>query len=82
MDKKELLLRPTWSYKDIISYFGFGQTKAIKVKDMAIKNGGGVKYSTSLAKTDCVLALFGTTREKELSLYENQIRQEDQKENS
>jgi len=77
MEKKKLLLKPCWSYKDIMEYLGCKHTKAINIKDMAIKNGGGVKYSTSLAKVDSVLELFGTTREKELSLYEIEVRQED-----
>ena len=76
MEKVKLLLKPTWSYKDIMEYLDCKHTKAIKIKDMAIANGGGIKYSTTLVKVDSVLELFGTTRERELSLYENQVRQE------
>lgn len=43
----------------------------MKIKNMAVANGGGIIYSTQLVKVDFVLGLFGTSREKELSLYEN-----------
>lgn len=71
MNKKELLLKPAWSYKNIMEYFDCSVGKAMKIKNMAVANGGGIIYSTQLVKVDFVLGLFGTSREKELSLYEN-----------
>lgn len=78
MSKKELLLKPSWSYKDIAEYFGYSNATSINIKKKAYANGGAIKYSTTLVTTESVLALFGTTRETELRLYENQTTQTNQ----
>jgi len=70
----ELLIKPTWSYKEIMAWCYVSKTTAIKIKDMAIKeNDGGVQYGSHLVKTDAVLAYYGTTREKELKLYRDML---------
>ena len=66
----ELLIMPTWSYKEIMAWCKVSKTTAIKIKNMGIeKNNGAVPYSDHLVKTDAILAFYGTTREQELKLY-------------
>ena len=70
MDKKELLLKPVWDYKDIMKYFNVkSPTTAIKIKTRAVnEQDGGVIWGSDLVKTDSVLALYGTSRTKELEI--------------
>ena len=71
-EKKELLLKPVWDYKDIMSYFGVKTTYACDIKKRAINEfDGTVKIGSQYVKTDSVLALYGTSRSKELELYGN-----------
>lgn len=64
---KNLLLQPAWSYAEIMKYRDCSKPTAIRIKDRAIKEfKGGVPYGSHLAKTDSVLALFGTTIENEI----------------
>jgi len=71
-----LLKKPVWTYKDIIEFddeINSGAT-AIKVKNRAIKEqNGGVLYGTQYVKTDSVLALYGTSREKEILILKELI---------
>lgn len=67
MNKKELLLKPVWDYKDIMNYFGVKHSQAYKLKKRAIKeHDGTVKIGATYVKTDSVLALYGTNRKQEL----------------
>ena len=62
---------PVWTYHEIMQYFPHANSKttAIKIKQRAIKEyQGSVSYGTEYVKTDSVLALIGTSREKELSI--------------
>lgn len=62
---------PAWTYHEIKEYFSNikSKTTAIRIKQRAIKEmNGAVPYGTEYVKTDSVLALYGTTREKELSI--------------
>ena len=74
-EKKELLLKPVWDYKDIMKYFGVKTTNAFKIKHRALdEQDGGVRWGNGLVKTDSVLALYGTNRKQELGIlkaYEN-----------
>ncbi len=66
-----LLAKPIWTYKDIMSYDTSvkSPSTAIRIKNRAIKEqNGGVKYGSQFVKTDSVLALYGTSREVEISL--------------
>lgn len=69
MGKKEILERPTWTYREIMLYLGVkSKTTAIRIKARAIKeNGGGVPFGSKYVKTDSVLALYGTSRKQELA---------------
>jgi len=65
--KLDLLLKNAWTYKDIKEYFNVGTTKAINIKNRAIKEFDGViPFSTQYVKCESVMILFGTTRESEL----------------
>ena len=72
MNKKELLLKPVWDYKDIMSYLNVKHSQAYRLKERAIKeNDGAVKIGSQYVKTDSVLALYGTSRKEELEYYGN-----------
>ena len=73
--KQDLILMPCWTYREIMEYFGIkSKTTAIKVKNRAIKEQfGSVPYGSQFVKTDSVLALYGTSRLKEMKLYEEKI---------
>ena len=65
----ELALKSAWSYKDIMEWCEVSKATAIKIKDRAIAcYDGAVEYGSHLAKTESVLQMFGTTREKEIEL--------------
>ena len=67
-EKKELLSKPVWTFRDIMNYFGCSQKKAFDIKNKAIEKGGGVSYGKHYVQSDCVLSLFGTSRQKELKV--------------
>ena len=67
MDRRELLLTPVWSYKHICEYVGCKTTKAIELKNIAVKQfGGAVKYLPNMVKRNAVLELLGTTFDNEI----------------
>lgn len=67
--KYELVQMPAWTYKEIMEYAGVCPATAIRIKARAIKEQNGlVSFGTCYVKTDSVLALYGTSREKELEL--------------
>jgi len=70
--KEELLRLPAWTYREVMEYLGVkSKTTAIRIKQRAIcEQAGSVPFGAKYATTDSVLALFGTTREAELSLLE------------
>lgn len=65
-----LLLKPVWDYKDIMLYTNVkSKTTALAIKKKAQKYFNGfVPYGTQYVKSDSVLAIYGTSREKELKL--------------
>ena len=66
----ELLLKPVWDYKDIMLWTNVkSKTTAIAIKKKAQESYKGyVPYGVKYVKADSVLAMFGTSRENELSL--------------
>ena len=71
MKRRELLLKPIWSYKDICEYVGCKTTKAIELKKIAITQfGGAVKYLPNMVKRNAVLELLGTTFDTEIKAIE------------
>ena len=70
MTKLEILQKPIWTAKYISSYMGVSLRKAYDYFNSAKKKkDGSVIYDKRFCKADAVLAIFGTTREKELTLY-------------
>lgn len=68
-ERKKLLLKPVWDYKDIMKYFDVKQTFAYSIKERAIKEcDGTVRIGNQYVKTNSVLALYGTSREEELEV--------------
>ncbi len=67
---EDLLLKPVWDYKDIMLYTNVkSKTTALAIKKKAQKCFNGfVPYGTKYVKSDSVLAIYGTSREKELKL--------------
>lgn len=69
--RKELLMKPHWTYHDIADYVDCGTTKAIAIKNQALKEfGGSIRYMSQCVTVDSVLQCLGTTRERELGLIE------------
>jgi len=68
----ELLRMPAWTYREIMEYLDVrSKTTAIRIKQRAIdEKDGAVPFGTKYVKSDSVLALFGTNRERELSMLE------------
>lgn len=65
--KKELLTKPHWTYHDISEYLGCGSTKAIAIKNQALREfGGSIRYLSQCVTVDSVMECIGTTREKEI----------------
>ncbi len=75
-DTLKLLIKPNWNYKEIKSYFGVGTTKSYELIAEARKRGGGIKDMPNCVKRDVLLAMFGTTAEREVSLL-NHIKKEE-----
>ena len=69
--RKELLMKPHWTYHDIADYVDCGTTKAIAIKNRALNEfGGSIRYMSQCVTVDSVLRCLGTTRERELELIE------------
>lgn len=69
--RKELLTKPYWNYHDIADYCECGATKAVQIKNQALKEfGGSIRYMSQFVTVDSVMNCLGTTREKELGLIE------------
>jgi len=71
VSRLKLYLNPIWTYKEIMQFDPTikSPATAIKIKDRAIKEKKGASpYGTKYATTESVLALYGTTREKEINL--------------
>lgn len=66
--KAALLLKVSWTTKDIQAYLGIGRDRAIKLRNKAIEEGGAIPYKPYECKVDTVLSFFGTSREQELKI--------------
>lgn len=69
---RNLLLKNSWSHKDISEYMKaignpIGQVKAVEMKKDAAIRGGELLYKYGHVTVDSVLALLGTSKVKELS---------------
>lgn len=64
---KRLLLKPLWSYKNIMTYTGWKKSKCYEVMTTCRKRyGGGSKEEPSMVTRDSVLAYLNTTIEREI----------------
>lgn len=68
ISKKELLLTPIWSAKDIANYFGKGKSFGQSTKNRVADKYGTSIYGTQYVMRDDVLDMFGTTPENELKI--------------
>ena len=65
--KKELLTKPHWTYHDIAEYLNCGTTKAIQIKNQALREfGGSIRYLSQCVTVDSVMECIGTTRDIEI----------------
>lgn len=65
--RAELLAKPHWDYHDIAEYLECGTTKAIQIKNQALKEfGGSIRYLSQFVTIDSVMNCIGTTRDKEI----------------
>lgn len=69
MSKLEILQKPIWSYRDVMVFAQCKENKAYKLIARAQREfDGSVPYGSGFAKSDSILAIFGTTRLKELEI--------------
>ena len=76
----DLIALPCWTYREIMRYDDKIKSKAtaIKIKERAIKEeNGAVKYGSQYAKTDSVLALYGTSRLNEITVLRKLLENEE-----
>lgn len=67
--REELLAKPHWDYHDIAEYLDCGTTKAIQIKNQALREfGGSIRYLSQYVTIDSVLKCVGTTREVEIEM--------------
>jgi len=70
-DKLDLLTKPYWDYHDISRYVNCGTTKAIEIKNQALREfGGSIRYLSQFVTVDSVMKCIGTTREREIEIIE------------
>jgi len=67
--REELLTKPHWDYHDISEYLDCGVTKAIQIKNQALREfGGSIRYLSQYVTVDSVMNCIGTTREREIEM--------------
>ena len=67
--RQELLTKPYWDYHDIAEYLECGTTKAIQIKNQALREfGGSIRYLSQYVTVDSVMNCIGTTRETEINV--------------
>lgn len=70
--RTSLLLKNSWSYKDIIAYMDsignkISVSKALEMKQFAVDNGGALLYKHGHVTVESVLTQLGTTKVMELT---------------
>lgn len=75
--KEELLTKPYWTYHDIMEYCDCGSTKAIQIKNQALREfGGSIRYLSQCVSVDSVMNCLKTTRDNEIEII-RKIKQEE-----
>ena len=65
-ERKNLLVKPAWDYKDVMTYCNVKKTKAFEIiKECKTKLNGKVIFNDHAIKRDSVLAYCGTSIERE-----------------
>ena len=65
-ERKELLLKPTWSYHDVMAYCGVKKSKAFQIINFCKKElNGKVIFNDHAVKRDSILAFMQTDIERE-----------------
>lgn len=65
-ERKQLLAKPTWNYKDVMKYTGFAKSKAMEIMRVCKeKLNGKVLFNEHLVKRDSVLAYNSSSIERE-----------------
>lgn len=65
-ERKELLAKPCWAYKDVMAYTGFKKSKAFEIMAICREQlNGKVIFDKSKVKRDSVLAYMNTSVEHE-----------------
>ena len=66
-ERKELLAKPCWNYKDVMTYTGFKKSKAFEIMALCKEQfNGKVLFDKSKVKRDSVLAYMETSISVEL----------------
>lgn len=67
--REQLLTKPHWDYHDIAEYLNCGTTKAIQIKNQALREfGGTIRYLSQHVTIDSVMKCIGTTRDREIEV--------------
>ncbi len=67
--REQLLTKPHWDYHDIAEYLNCGTTKAIQIKNQALREfGGSIRYLSQHVTIDSVMKCIGTTRDREIEV--------------
>ena len=68
-ERKDLLLTPNWSYKDVMAYTGWKKSKAYLIIDICKRElNGEVMFEKHKVKRNSVLAYMNTSVEEELMI--------------
>lgn len=60
--KQELLAKAVWNYRDVMIWDGCNKDKAYRLIERAQNDFNGcVPYGSGYAKTDSILAIYGTS---------------------
>ena len=62
----EILQKPVWNWKDIMTFEGCASAKANEIRKRALDAGGKVDYNPHGVQSRYVLKLMGTTPEIEI----------------
>jgi len=67
-ERTALLSKPNWDYKDVMKFTGKKKMSAYSIIEKARSSGGRLALFPHQASRDSILALLGTTAEREISI--------------
>ncbi len=68
---KDLMLKSYWTLEDIKLYLGCGTTTASRIRQKALKVGGGCPYLSNLIKRDSILKVLELDPMRELEIFKS-----------